>query len=241
MPKSHKLSAREAEDYRRCLLRLEEMGVEIGTVGNLPPESARMLLEQEDVELARIYEFPGNVVAVLLFAKLTVLRPGSLIMEVEITTTWSDSLLELSDPESFCYQKVMERLNTEAPNILNPLLLNHVPLRERQEEGIILAHGPAQVPHDCPDETPTTISFRLTDQTDHVLSVAFRACLDRSFKRKDERQLAELRARQHSKRMPIFPPSRPSPEPEPSPDNSNTESRKEQGDSTPKPERGESH
>jgi len=206
MNKPRRLNSIETEEYRRSLRRLQEMGVQVGSAADFVNEPPWMKLEQVDTELATLYEYPGRSVAVRLFAKLTVIRPGNIIPNVEIAAPWGDALLSLTDAE--CkpfYEDLLQDLPTDPPNVLNDLLTHHVPLRPRQEEGIILAHGWTAVPVALDDHSPLRINLWLRDQHGVEMSFDFQARLDRTPRVRYERKKLK-RAASAPPRQPIFPP-----------------------------------
>jgi len=193
----------EIQEYRRSLRRLQEMGIQVGSDGDFVNQPPWLNIEQVDTELASFYEYPGNMVAVRLFAKLTVMRPGSIITDVEIGPTWNCVPLHLTGAESAFYKDLLKGLPAYPPNILNGLLTHHEPLRPRQEEGLILAHGWTEVPLAVRDHSPIIIDLSLVDQRGGEISFEFQATLDRAARQRYEDEKFERAARTPS-RQPIF-------------------------------------
>lgn len=204
MAKPRRLSSKEAEEYRHSLRRLREMGVQVASAADLVHEPPWLKIEQVDAELATMYEYPGGMVAVRLFAKLIVTRPGSFITDVEISTPWSDALLHLTDAKRKpFYKDLMQSLPRYPPNILNDLLTHHVPLRPCQEEGVIFAQGWTGVPVTLSDHNPVTVNLWLMDHLGVETSVDFTASLDRIARRRDDRE-RDKRVATARPRRPIF-------------------------------------
>ena len=99
------------------------------------------------------------------------------------------------DPEEspYYYTEVISALYYSPPTILNSWLERDVPLRPRQLEGVIIAHGYVSVPRQCHDETLVPVELLLRDERYNELSFAFAVRVDRSVMRKCERQGRERR------------------------------------------------
>jgi hypothetical protein len=195
-----RLTRTEAQEYRTRLLQLEKMGIPIWRGGDFWHEPDPLTVEQIDDHLAWIYELPLGEIAVVVFAELTVLRSGILIMDRGVKTQWDD-FLDLSDPkESTYYEDIIHGLPSFPPKFLNHWLTGNVPLRPRQEEGVIFAKGWGSVPPECPDETLITVKLFLRDQRGNEPCFDFEARLDRSVKRKYQPRLRE----RLTNRVPIF-------------------------------------
>ena len=168
------------------------MGILTGHSGDPAPEPDRITFEQTPDELARIYDLPSGEVAVVVPAKMTVLRSGILITDVAMMTPWEDWPLDLWDPlEGSHYPDVIAELCHFPPTVLNPWLQRNVPLRPRQMEGVIIAHGYISVPPECHDETLIAVKLLLTDKRRDQLSFEFGVRMDRSVMRKCERRQRE--------------------------------------------------
>lgn len=102
--------------------------------------------------------------------------------------------LDLWDPkESAYYADLIGGLYHFPPKVLNPWLERDVPLRPRQVEGVIVAHGYVSVPPQCHDETRVTVKLLLEDERRNELCFDFRVGMDRSVMRKCERRQRERR------------------------------------------------
>lgn len=197
MPKQKlKITKTEIQEYRARLLRLEEMGIPIGSVCHASPEPDRLTLEQIEHDFAKIYDLPSGEVAVVVPAKITVLTSGILITHVEMTIPWDDYPLELSDPEeSSYYQDLTAGLPQFPPTVLNRLLTSEVPLRPRQAEGVIFANGWTSFPPEYHDEMLVKVKLLFGDEKRNEICVEFGVRVDRSLKRKHERRQRERRER----------------------------------------------
>ena len=130
---------------------------------------------------------------------------GILITDAEMTTPWDSFPLDLGYPQESPYYWDVIGSYPSPPNILNPWLTHHVPLRPRVEEGVIFAHGWSHVPSEWQDETPVTVKLLLIDQRRNELRFDFEARVDRSLKRKYERQQRERGGVvAWSQRVPLF-------------------------------------
>jgi hypothetical protein len=169
--------------------------------GDFWHEPDPLTVEQIDDHLAGIYELPLDEVAVAVFAGLTVRTSGLLITDRRMTTPWDDCPLDLSDPKGSCYyQDLFVGLLEPPSKFLNYWLTRNIPLRPRQEEGVIVAYGRSRVPPTCHDGTLVTVKLLLMDQRGNELCFDFEARLDRSVKRKYEPRLRE----RLTTRVPIF-------------------------------------
>jgi hypothetical protein len=189
-----KLTNTEDQEYRTRLSRLEKMDIQIGHAGDPSHEPDGITLEQIEHEFARIYELPSGAVAVVVPAKMIVLKPGILITDVAMMTPWDDFPLDLSDPEgSLFYKDLIGGLYHFPPRLLNPWLKREVPLRPRQVEGVIVAHGWSSFPSKYHDESLVTVELLLRDERRNELCFDFGVRVDRSVKRKYERRQRERR------------------------------------------------
>jgi hypothetical protein len=114
---TRRLKRTKAQDreYRALLLQLKEMGVLVGCIDDPPGQPSSLTVEQIDHEFAKLYELPWGEVAIVVLAKLTVLKAGILITDSEVTTPW-DGLLELGDPtESTYYEDLIRGLPSYPP------------------------------------------------------------------------------------------------------------------------------
>jgi hypothetical protein len=183
------LTQTKDQEYRARLRRLGQLGIRIGRAVDPRPEPDRISIEQTEYELAKLYELPYGEVAVLVPAKLTVLRSGILITEVEVKTPWDDWPLELwASEDSPYYQDVIRSLYHFPPTVLNPWLEPEVPLRPRQTEGVIIAGGHVNVPAECRDEALVKVDLLLRDERRNELCFDFGVQLDRSVMNKYERR-----------------------------------------------------
>jgi len=181
-------------EYRARLSRLEQMGIPIGCNVDPRHEPDRLTLDQTEDEVAGIYELPLNEVAVIAPAKMTILKSGMLITHVAMMTPWENWPLDLWDPEdNSYYEHLIGGLCHLPPKVLNHWLTSEVPLRPRQVEGVIIAHGYMSVPRACHDETLVPLKLLLTDERRNELSFDFGVPMDRSVMRKCERQQRERR------------------------------------------------
>jgi hypothetical protein len=210
MPKQQsKIAKTESQEFRKSLLRLEQMGVPTGSVHRPSPEEARLALEI-DQNSARIYELLSGMVAVVMPATMRVLVSGILITDVVGFIPRFDCSLELSDPaENKYYPDLIDWLPSTPTKLLNNLLTSEIPLRPRQTEGVIVADGWTFVPPECPDELPVTMELLLRDERRNEFCFKFEVRLDRILKRKYEQRQLERRERMRStKRTGIFGPAR---------------------------------
>ncbi len=192
----------ERQEYRSRLLELEKLGVRIGRDSDLWSEPNRIILEQNLPPLAGIYELPSGMVVVIVPAKLTLLA-GILLRDAEMTTPW-DLPLELSVPEgNSYYQNLMNEL-AHSPQILNHWLTHHAPVSRRQEEGVIIAHGWGSVPSKCHDEMLITVKLFFIDEQGDEICFDFNVRVDRSLRRRYERQQRERKGARLTERVPLF-------------------------------------
>src|SRR5216684_7363933 len=141
------------QEYRTRLTQLEQMYIEIGRAADPSHEPDRLALEQTQDEVASIYELPLGEVAIVVPAKMIVLKPGILITDVAMMTPWDDCPLELSDLKGCSYYKdLIGGLFHVPPRLLNPWLKREVPLNTRQVEGVIMANGWSSFPSKYHDE-----------------------------------------------------------------------------------------
>ena len=208
--KRSRLTKTEEQEYRTRLSWLEKMSIPIGPAGDPSPEPDRVTFEQTWDELARIYELPSGAVAVVVPAKMIVLKSGILITDVAMMTPWDDSPLDLWDPEesSDC-QGVIGSLYHSPPTLLNPYLERELPLDVRQVEGVIIAHGQSSIPSKYHDESPVTVELLLRDERRKELSFDFGVRVDRSMKHEwERRQREQLERSRWTKRTGLFGPDR---------------------------------
>ncbi len=208
MPKRQlKITEAEYKEYCERVLRLNELGVPTGSVHRPSPQKARLAL-RIDEESARIYELPSGMVAVVVPATMRVLVSGILITDVVGFIPRFDCSIELCDPTDYpdLIDEIRHNPRTE---LLNNLLTSETPLRPCQPQGVIVAHGTAFVPHECPDELPVPIEFLLTDERSKELCFKFEVRLDRILRRKHEQRRLKCRERiGWTERTGIFAPAR---------------------------------
>jgi hypothetical protein len=207
-----RLTKSEDQENRNYLSHLEEMGIPIGCALDPPHEPNRITLEQTQYEAARIYEMPWNQVLVVVPAKMTILKSGISITDVVMITPWEDCPLELCDPEeSLIYGELIGGFR-HPPAVLNPSLINDLPdrpLRPRQVEGVIIAHGFPSVPRECHEETLVRVELLLTDERRKELKFDFGVRLDRRLMRNWERRKREQAERaMRTERTGLFEPKR---------------------------------
>src|ERR1022692_3014377 len=206
-----RLSQAEAREYRTRLLRLKEMGIEVGCDGDFLQEPERfrqrLKLEQVNEVLAKIYDLPGSGTIVVVHAKLTVVTRKVLITDFEMTVSWDELPLSLDDPERTAfYRDVTAGLYPLPLMVLNRWLTGESALCHSQREGVIIASGQRSVPSEYHDHTQQTVKLYLWDELDNELPFTFRARVDRSVKHQYERRERERReVAAPRKRVPIFP------------------------------------
>ena len=195
MPRQRlRIDTAEDQEYRARLSRIKNMGIPVGRAVDPPHEPDRLTFEQTGSELPSIYELPLNEVAVIVPAKMTILQSGTLITAAVMMPPWEESHIDLwDDPENAHYRYLVGMLYHQPPTFLNRWLTSGVPLRPRQVEGVIIAHGYISVPPKCHDETSVTVKLLLMDERENELSFEFGVRMDRSVMRKCERQQQERR------------------------------------------------
>ena len=194
---THKSKFTETEDqeHRARLMRLQQLGIPIGSADDPSPEPDRLTVEQIQPEFARIYDLPSGAVAVVALARMTVAISGILITDREMITPWDDDYpLDLGDPETWeSYRDVIDGLLPLSPTVLNDCLTNGLPLPRRQVEGVIIANGWISVPPECHDETHVTVELFLRDERRNEFCFKFGVRVDRSVKHKYERRQRDRR------------------------------------------------
>jgi hypothetical protein len=197
------------QEYRARLSRIKNMGIPVGRAVDPPHEPDRLTLEQTESEWSIIYELPLNEVAVIVPATLTILKSGILITDVAMMTPWEESSIDLWDPEErpYYYKELIDTLYHQPPTFLNDWLTSGVPLRPRQVEGVIIAHGYISVPPKCHDETLVAVKLSLMDERLNELSFRFGVRVDRSVMRKCERRRRERGEFDPAKRSGLFGPN----------------------------------
>jgi len=189
-----RLNTTEDQAYRARLSRLKNLGIPVGCAVDPRYEPGRLTFEQTESELPSIYELPLNEVAVIVPAEMTILKPGILITDSAMMSPWEEWPIDLwDDPESPYYKDLIGTLYYQPPTFLNDWLTSGVPLRPRQVEGVIIAHGYLSVPPECHDETLVTVELLLRDERRNELSFEFGVRVNRSVMRKCERQQRERR------------------------------------------------
>ena len=196
MPRTRSRIPTAEEEHRARLLRLEQIGIATGDAANLPTKPDRLILEQIDPELARVYDLPNGEVAVVVLAKATVLQSGVMITKQQMTLAWNDYPLELRGPsEHQSFQNLIQALPWYPPIILNDYLVERpLPLHRCQFEGVIIAIGWSSVPATYRDETLVSMELSLWDEQGHEIYCEFTGRVDRSIMRKYERQQQKRRA-----------------------------------------------
>jgi hypothetical protein len=183
------LTKTERQQYQSRLTWLEQMGIPIGHAVDCPPEAERITFDQTQYEIAKLYELPWGEVAVLVPAKMSVLKSGVLIREVAVKTPWDNWPLELwASEDSPYYQDVIRSLYHFPPTVLNPWLEPEVPLRPRQTEGVIIAGGYVNVPAECRDEALVKVDLLLRDERHNEFCFDFGVEVDRRYMREYERR-----------------------------------------------------
>ena len=198
---TQRLKSTKAEDQenRIRLSRLEKMGIPIGPADDPSYEPDRLTIEQTEDELARIYELPLGEVGVVVPALMIILKSGVLITHFAMMTPWDDPQLDLWDPEeNSSYYKQLTSSSYHFPlSLLNPYLKREFPLNVCKVEGVIIAHGYGSIPSKYHDESLVTVKLLLKDERRDELCFNFEVRVDRSMKRKYERQhqerIADLR------------------------------------------------
>lgn len=181
------LSKQQEGEYRARLSRLEDMGLATGSDGDISSEPERFILEQTDHEFARVHDLAAGEVAVVLPAKLTVLKPGVMFTEAQLRPSWIDWEIDLDNVEN--NESIINEI-TQGLRVFPTRILNHefvgrpVPLRPCQIEGVIIGNGYSPVPTKLHDETIVTMELLLMDERNSVFSYEFRARVDRSVMRK---------------------------------------------------------
>jgi hypothetical protein len=195
MPKQKlKLTKTEDQEYRARLLRLEEIGIPIGSGCHPSPEPDRFTLEQIEDYSAWICVLPSGMVAIVALAKVTVRISGVLITDVAMRIPDIDCQLDLSDPmESKYYPDLIDLLPYNRTVVLNDWLTSGVPLRCCQVQGAIIAEGWTSVPPTWHDETLVAVELLLRDKERKEFHFDFRARVNRSLQRKYERRQQERR------------------------------------------------
>jgi len=193
MPRENwKLTQDEARDYRSWHLRLQQMGVAVGSDGGYLSKPAsrlaeRLRLEQNDP--ATIFDLPGMALAFVLPAGLLVLATGSWIRRSEVVLAWDSPELELSGCEqSPYYDKLISGFIPYPPKLLNPFLTGELPLRRGAVAGVIVAISYTSVPAIYPDHTAVPVELFLYDEWDQELHYTFEASVSRSLKVAYERE-----------------------------------------------------
>jgi hypothetical protein len=208
--RKRKLSQAEAREYRTRLSRLKRMGVEVGCEGGFLQEPDRLRkglkLVQVDEALAKIYDLPGNGTIAFLPAKLIVVPSKIVIADFEVAAPWDELPFNLDDPEGGTfYPDLIAGWYNLPLTILNPWLTGESALRRGQREGVIIARGQRSVPSKYHDHTVLTVELSLRDDRNDELRFTFRGRVDRSLRRKYERQQQErLKGARLTGRVPIF-------------------------------------
>lgn len=205
MPRQRsRLSRIEEQENLNRLSQLEKNGISIGTALEPSPEPDRLTLEQTQFGFARIYELRRDEFAVLLLAKMTVVKSGILTTDSAMFTPWDDRPHELWDPDDYednpYYKDLIGRLPYYPPTVLNCLLKSGVPLRRRQVEGVIIGHGYGALPSKYHDESVVAVDLLLEDERGNELSFKFKVRVDRSVNRQYEKRCRERLAFEQSRK-----------------------------------------
>jgi hypothetical protein len=196
MPKTKsRFTAAEREEDRGRLLRLKQMGIATGDEGNLLTKPNRLILEQIDPEFARVHDLPDGEVAVIVLARLTVLGSGVLITDQRMTLAWDGSPLDLRDPTE---HKYFENLVEGLPGCSTPVLNDYLVARRSrlgvcQIEGLIIGSGSNPVPAPYHTEAKVSVALWLRDEQGNEINYNFTGRVDRSIKRKHQRQQQDRR------------------------------------------------
>jgi len=197
MPRTRsRISTAETREDRDRLLRLDRIGVATGDAGNFSKPN-RFILEQINPELARVYDSPSGGLAVVVFAELTVLKPGVMIVDQQMTTDGDEYALELSDPrehEHPTFQYLMRDLYNYPGVILNDFLAERsVPLSRCRMKGVIFAAGWSwDLATRCQGPF-LTMELSLRDEQGNESYREFTAEVDCSIRQRYERQQQERR------------------------------------------------
>jgi hypothetical protein len=200
MPKQKSsYSNAEYRERRSRLLRLREIGIEIGDADDFPRHASRFEVEQIDPEYAAIFELPLGRAAVIVMARVTVVTSGVLITQTRMTIPWGSDLAVM-DPEACTDARdCLEALRFWPLNSLSKLFAQPHPLLRRREEGLIFAIGQAEIPAECREGTDVNLALMLTDEQGNDSVHEFVTALDRSILRK-----YRSKPRSTGKRRPIF-------------------------------------
>ncbi len=202
-----RLSKYEEVEYRTHLSRLGNIGVVIGSSGDLVSEPERFTLEQIDHEFARVHDLAAGEVAVVLPAKLTVRQAGVMITEAHLIPSWFDWKVDLDNVEN---NESINKEITQGLPFFPPRILNHefvgraVPLRPCQIEGVILGNGFSPIPPTFHDETPVTLDLLLLDERGNGFSWEFKARVDRSVIHKRDYLLARNSTPRSTRRSGLY-------------------------------------
>jgi hypothetical protein len=194
-----RLNKTKDQEYRARLSRIKNMGIPVGRAVDPLREPDRLMFEQTESELSSIYELPLGEGAVVVPARMTILPPGTLITAAAMMVPWEESHIDLwDDLENPYYRYLVGMLYHQPPTFLNDRLTSGVPLRPRQVEGVIIAHGSISVPPRCHDGTLVTVQLILEDERRNKLRFDFRVGLDRSVVHKWEKRHRERLERARS-------------------------------------------
>jgi hypothetical protein len=182
--KSHLTLLEKTDDYAR-LLRLQRLGIETGDVATLGTKTERLILNPRDPEFARIYDLPNGELAVVLPARLTVLKSGPMILEARLTLPWDNRQVDLDDPEDHpSFQHLIPRLPYDRHTLLNEWLVGReVPLRPCRRDGVIIGTATGRMPRNCKEGAEATVHLSLLDERRNEIHCEFIARVDRSIVR----------------------------------------------------------
>jgi hypothetical protein len=163
-----------------------------GGAGDIVTKPDGFGLEQDWTDLARVYDLPNGEVGIVVFAKLTVLKSGSMLTHSPIVTPWDDVAVDLDSPDqSRFFDEMLQGSPDWPPKVLNGWLTGKTPLRCGLREGAIVATGYGRIPPEYRDETPVLLKLLLIDEDQSELQLCFQARLDRSIKHRFEREHLE--------------------------------------------------
>jgi hypothetical protein len=210
-----RLNRTEKAESMRYLHELQAEGVDVEIPSawiDTPPDPDRLSLEQIHDGTAKIYDLPSNAVALVVPARLIILKSGMLITHVSVKIPWDDCPLELIEPwDDLVHGELIRGQHSLLPTSLNLWLKSPVQLRPRNVEGVILAEGWTSFPTDHQDSMPVTVELLIEDERHNKIKFDFEARVDRNLKRRyEQKQKRHFESRQASTGG-LFEPREPSP------------------------------
>lgn len=200
------LTIAQSEEHLRHLSRLRAMGIAVGSNRDLLPRSAQggqFRVQQVDVELATIFDLPGNGFIFVAPARLAVLSSRLMITDFEMAAPWDELPLELEDPERFTfYSDAVAGLFPLPLTILNPWLTGARPFSRQLREGLIVTRGQRSVPSECRDHALLQLQLSLWDGFHNEYCFTFEGRVNRALKAMYKRR--EQQARVGCVHEPIF-------------------------------------